>query len=227
MKTTKLIGLIALFAMLFSLNVNAQEAATKKEYKEIQKREKTLTKDLKKKAIKDARKEAKRLTKEGYKVPAGRLPLDKQLEDSWVKQYEVDADNYPIYYIATQKATAGSFSAASVQAYNLAKTDLAGQIQTKISQMVESQVSNSELGQDEAASVVNVVSASKSIVSATLGRTIPLVEIYKVLPNSNVEVMVSLAYNSRMATKAALQAIRDNIAKDSAELAAKLDKLAQ
>ena len=227
MKATKLTGIILLFTMSFSLNGIAQEAATKNEYKAIQKHEKELKKEIKKDAVKEARKEAKKLQKDGFKVPAGKLPLDKQLEESWMRQYEVDADGHPIYYIATQRSVGGSYSAAVMQATNLAKLDLAGQLQTKVTQLIETQVSNSELGKEEAATVINVVSSSKSMISATLGRTLPLVEIYKTLPNNNVEVMVTIGYSNKMALKAALQAVRDDLAKKSEDLAKKIDKLAE
>ena len=227
MKATKLISLVMIFIMALSFDAIAQENATKKEYKTIQKHEKTLKKSLKKRTIKESRKEAKRLKKEGYVTPAGKLPLEKQLEDAWIKQYEVDAEGFPIYYVATQKATSGSYSAAAMQANSLAKMDLAGQIQTKVSQIVDARISNSELGQNEAATVTDVVSASKSVISATLGRTLPLVEIYRTLPNNNVEVMVMIGYSSEVATKVALQAIRDDLAKKSAELAKKLDNIVE
>jgi len=86
-------------------------------------------------------------------------------------------------------------------------------------------VANDDLGQEEAASLSNAVAASKSVISATLGRVLPLVEIYRTLSNKNVEVMVTLGYNSNTATQEALKAIRSELAKKSESLAKELDKL--
>lgn len=225
MKKSVLFSIAAVFAMMISLNALAQEKATGKAYKNLQKQEKVLNKDLQKKAIKDARKQAKQLTKEGFRTPVGKLPLDKQIEAAWQKQAEMDTDGNPWWYIASSRAIGGNQSAASLQATNAAKLDLAGQIQTKVSQLIEAKVANDDLGQEEAASLSNIVAASKSMISATLGRTIPLVEVYRTLPNKNVEVQVTLGYSQQAATQTAIKAIRDELAKKSEELAKKLDEL--
>lgn len=225
MKKSVLFSIVAVFAMMISLNALAQEKATGKAYKNLQKQEKVLNKDLQKKAIKDARKQAKQLTKEGFRTPVGKLPLDKQIEAAWQKQAEMDTDGNPWWYIASSRAIGGNQSAASLQATNAAKLDLAGQIQTKVSQLIEAKVANDDLGQEEAASLSNIVAASKSMISATLGRTIPLVEVYRTLPNKNVEVQVTLGYSQQAATQTAIKAIRDDLAKKSEELAKKLDEL--
>lgn len=225
MRKSLLFSIVAMFMMMISLNAFAQEKATGKAYKNLQKQEKVLNKDLQKKAIKDARKQAKQLTKEGFRTPVGKLPLDKQIEAAWQKQAEMDTDGNPWWYIASSRAIGGNQSAAALQATNTAKMDLAGQIQTKVSQLIEAKVANDDLGQEEAASLSNVVAASKSVISATLGRTIPLVEVYRTLPNKNVEVQVTLGYSQQAATQTAIKAIREELAKKSEELAKKLDEL--
>ena len=186
-----------------------------------------LNKDLQKKAIKEARKQAKELTKEGFKTPVGKLPLDKQLENSWEKQMEIDMNGNPYWYIATSRVIGGNQSAAAMQATNTAKIDIAGQVQTKVTQLIESKVANDDMGQEEAASLSSAVAAGKSIISGTLGRTIPLVEVYRTLPNKNVEVMVTIGYSLEAANKVAVKALSEELAKKSPELAKELDKLAQ
>lgn len=225
MKKTLFISALAAFVMMFAVNVSAQEKAVGKDRKDLVKHEKVLDKDLQKKAIKAARKEAKELEKEGFRTPVGKLPLDKQLETSWEKQAELDMDGNPYWYIATSRAIGGNQSAAALQATNAAKIDLAGQIQTKVSQLIEAKVANDDMGQEEAASLSSVVASSKSVISATLGRTIPLVEVYRTLPNKNVEVMVTLGYSTDAANKVAISAIRKELASKSEELAKELDKL--
>lgn len=225
MKKGLLISVFAAFAMMLAVNANAQEKATGKDFQNLKKQEKVLDKEIQKKAIKEARKEAKALEKEGFKTPAGKLPLAKQLESAWEKQAELTTDGMPYWYIASSRAIGGNQSSAALQATNAAKIDLAGQIQTKVSQLIESKVANDDMGQEEAASLSSVVASSKSVISATLGRTIPLVEVYRTLENKNVEVMVTLGYSAQDANKAAIQAIRKELASQSEELAKQLDKL--
>ena len=227
MKKTLLFTVLVAFVMSFSANVNAQVKASGDDLKKQQKYEKVLNKDLEKKAIKAARKEAKKLTKEGFRTPVGKLPLDKQLENAWQRQAELDMEGNPYWYIASSRAIGGNQSAAALQATNAAKVDLAGQIQTKVSQLIEAKVANDDMGQEEAASLSNVVASSKSIISGTLGRTVPLVEVYRTLPNKNVEVMVTIGYSMQTANQEAIKAIRQNLAGESEELAKELDKLAE
>ena len=210
MKKSLLVSVFAALAMMVSVNSFAQEKATKEDYKEIAKQEKVLNKDLQKKAIKEARKEAKKLTKEGFKTPVGKLPLDKQIENAWQKQAEMTPDGTPFWYVASSRAIGGNQSSAVLQATNAAKIDLAGQIQTKVSQLIEAKVANDDMGQEEAASLSSVVGAS---------------EVYRTLDNKNVEVMVTLGYSMEAANKAAISAVRAELAKKSEDLAKELDKL--
>lgn len=225
MKKGFLIGILTAFALLVVVNVSAQERALGKDRKSLQKYEKVLNKDLKKKALKEARKEAKRLTKEGFRTPVGKLPLDKQIEDAWQKQAELDMEGNPYWYVASARVIAGNQSAAVLQATNAAKIDLVGQIQTKVTQLIEEKTANDDMGQEEAASLKSMVATSKSIISGTLGRVLPLVEVYRTLPNKNVEVMVAIGCTARMTNEAAVKAMREELAGKSEELAKELDKL--
>lgn len=225
MKKSLLISALVAFVLTFTVNVYAQEKAMGKDRKTLAKHEKVLDKELQKKAIKAARKEAKELVKEGFKTPVGKLPLEKQLEAAWEKQAELDMNGNPYWYTASSRVIGGNQSSAALQATNEAKVNLAGQIQTKVSQLIESKVANDDMGQEEAASLSSVVASSKSVISATLGRTIPLVEVYRTLPNKNVEVMVTLGYSMQAANQVAIKAIREELAAKSETLAKELDKL--
>ena len=132
MKKGFLIGILTAFALLVVVNVSAQERALGKDRKSLQKYEKVLNKDLKKKALKEARKEAKRLTKEGFRTPVGKLPLDKQIEDAWQKQAELDMEGNPYWYVASARVIAGNQSAAVLHAKNAGKICLVGQIWTQV-----------------------------------------------------------------------------------------------
>jgi hypothetical protein len=217
--------LFSMALMLLSTIGFAQNKSTASDYKDQNKQEKVLNKQVQKKAIKSARKEAKALEKEGFKTPVGKLSLDKQIENSWQKQVETTEDGTPYWYVASSRSIGGNQSAAVLQATNAAKIELAGQIQTRVSQLIEAKVANDDMGQEEAASLSSVVASSKSIISANLGRVTPLVEVYRTLDNKNVEVMVTLGYSMDAANKAAVSAIKAELKKESSKLADELDKL--
>ena len=211
--------------LLATTGMSAQEVATKKDYRKIEKHEKFLNKQVKDRAIRDARKEARKLEKQGYKAPVGKLPIDKQLEKAWQCQYEMDSNGYPFYFIATARTTGSNYSAAQMQAVNLAKLDLAGQIQTRVNQLVEAKVANDEIRAEEAVSINSFVSASKNVISNTLGRVLILVEIYRVNENGNNEVQVTLGYNSKLATQEAIKAVQKSMGEEAGELMDELDSL--
>ncbi|GHT21112.1 hypothetical protein FACS189430_00620 [Bacteroidia bacterium] len=190
-----------------------------------QDRKALLKKDLQEKAIKDARNKAKEYTKDGFKTFIGGLPLDKQVENAWLKAVDVNETGLPEYVTANARTIGANTSAAKSQALHFAKVELAGLISSNIASLVESSVANDELSQKEAVSVSQAVQASKEIIIAELGLVSKDVEIYRDLPNKNVEVMVSLSYSSRIAAEAAKRAIQQKLEDKSEELHKKLDKM--
>ena len=87
---------VCTFAILcLSANMNAQ--TTKDVRKERQEMRKASKSELNEKASKAARKDAKKLTKEGWITAPGALPLEKQLDKSYMMQMEYDDDMYPKY----------------------------------------------------------------------------------------------------------------------------------
>ena len=181
--------------------------------------------ELNDKASKAARKEAKKLQKEGWTTAPGALPLDKQLDRSYMMQYEYDSDMYPKYIMGEAMSVGGNYDAAKMQALELAKQNLAGQIQTEVTALIENTVANKQMDEGDAASITQSISAAKNLISQSIGRTIPVVEAYRVLPNKNKEVLVRIAYNSDMAKKVAKDAIKQDLEKKGDELHNKLDQL--
>ena len=186
---------------------------------------KDLKKNIKKKAVKEARKEAKRFKKEGYKVAPGALPMEKQIETAWMRQYETAEDGYPLYIVASGNSVANTTSAAKLQATELAKLELAGSISTQVAALIESSIANQQLNSEEAASVTKTVAASKSIIAQELGRSLPLFEIYRTLKNKNVEVNVRIAYNSKKAEEIAQKTIKKKLEEETEIANDKLEKL--
>jgi len=215
MKLTKILTftLVAIFA--FGTLTLAQ---TKKENK-------GLKKEIKKKAVKEARKEAKKFKKQGYNVAPGALPMEKQIETAWMRQYETDEDGYPLYIVASGNSVANTQSAAKLQSTELAKLELAGSISTQVGALIENSIANQQLNAEEAASVTKTVAASKNIIAQELGRTLPLFEIYRTLDNKNVEVNVRMAYNSKKAMEVAQRTLSKKLEEETDIAHDKLEKL--
>lgn len=201
-------------------------AQLSKEQLQERKEIKTLSKaELNEKATKTARKDAKKLQKEGWQTAPGALPIEKQLDKSYLMQMEYDEDMFPKYIMAEAMSIGENYDAAKMQAIELAKQNLAGQIQTEVTALIENTVANKQLEAEEAASVVQTISAAKNLISQSIGRTIPVMEVYRTKPNKNKEVLVRLAYSQEMAKAAAKKAVRQELEQKGEELHNKLDKL--
>ena len=215
---------ILVVAMMISICGTMNAQITKEQLKERMELKKMSKAELNEKASKAARKEAKRLAKEGWQAAPGALPLDKQLDKSYIMQQEFDEDMFPKYIMGEAMSIGENYDAAKMQAQELAKQSLAGQIQTEVTALIENTVANNQLAAEEATSVTKMVAAAKAIITQKIGRVITVVEVYRTLQNKNKEVRVYIAYNSKMAKAAAKNAIRDELAKEGDSLQKKLDE---
>ncbi|MBQ7191529.1 MAG: hypothetical protein IJS00_01480 [Paludibacteraceae bacterium] len=178
-----------------------------------------------KEAKKLAKKEAKKLIKQGWQVSPGALPLDKQLEEAYMKQFEKDDTGYAKYYIAEAQSIGENYDAAKYQGIRLATENLAAQIQTEVTSLVENNIANAQLGANDAASITKTVGTSKNLIAQSIGRTLVITECYRVLPNKNREVLVRIAYSQDMAREAAKKAIRKELEKQNSKLQGQLDEV--
>ena len=181
--------------------------------------------EVSRKATKTARDEAKRLKKEGWTVAPGALPLDKQLDRAYMMQYEFDENLYPKYLMGEAMSIGTNYDGAKMQALELAKQNLAGNIQTEVAALTKNTLGNKQLGNDEAATITKSVAASKSYISQSLGRTLIVTEAYRTLPNKNKEVLVRIAYNFDMAMEAAQKAIKKDLEEQGEDLLNELDAI--
>jgi len=186
---------------------------------------KDAKKELKKKSIKRARKEAKKLKKQGYFVAPGALPMDMQLEKSYIKLSMEDEDGYPIYITATGNSVAGTQTAAHLQAMETAKLTLAGTISTNVAALIENNIANEQFTKEEITTITKMVAASKNIIAQELGRVIPLTEMYKEIGDDNIQADVKIAYDSKTAMIKAKEIVRRQLSEETEALQDKLDKM--
>ena len=216
---------IIMFAMAMLVACSSMFAQDAKQIrKERQEIKKMAKAELSARVDKTTKKEAKRLKKEGWVVNPGALPLEKQLERSYLMEFEYDENLFPKYIMANAQSIGENYDAAKTAATSLAITNLAGQIQTEVTALIENTVGNQQLAAEDAASITETVMASKNLISQSIGRVITTVECYRVLDNKNREVMVRIAYNSEMAKKAVKEAVREELKKKGENLHEQLDK---
>ncbi len=218
------------FTLLVLITFTVSICSGQENYKDFIKERKDVSKftkeQLKEKASKDARKESKRLKKEGWKVAPGSLPLEKQLDRVYTMQFEMDLNTgFPKFIKGEAMSTGGNYDAAKMQAINLAKIELAGNIQTEVMGLIENRVGNKQLSPEEAESTSESVMGAKNAIAQSIGQTIVALEIYRDLHNKNKEVRVIIMYNAEMAKTAAKKAIREDLEKKADNLVDQLDNI--
>ncbi|MBQ8674541.1 MAG: hypothetical protein IJ511_10985 [Bacteroides sp.] len=220
----KRIVLLAALCMAISGMSFAQTA--QELLKERQELAKATKAELNKKASDTARKEAKKFEKEGWQVTPGALPLDRQLDRAYMMQMaEFDEDMFPKYIIGEAMSIGEHYDAAKMQAQELAKLNLAAQIQTEITALVENSLANEQLSEGQAESISKSVMAGKNLISQSIGRTITLVEAYREKKGGNKEVLLRIAYSGNMAKKVAKKVIKEDLKQKGDELHEQLDEL--
>jgi hypothetical protein len=180
-------------------------------------------KDLK--AIKEAKKQAKKMSKEGWAVAPGSLPMEKAFEQSWSMLLERDDEGNKKYIDADGNAVAETKSAADLQALEFAKLNLAGQLETQIAALIEASIANQQLTREEAASVTKVVAASKNMIKNTIGNVDPVYKVYREVGKSNMEVQLKIFYNYDRALNGAKDVVRKKLAEETTILHEKLDNI--
>lgn len=185
---------------------------------------KQTKKELEAKVSKDIKKEAKRLKKEGWVVSPGSLPLEKQLERSYLMQYEYDENLFPKYIMASAQSIGENYDAAKTTAVSLAKTNLAEQIQTEVTVLIENIVTNQQIAAEDALSLTETIKTSKSLINQSIGHVVTVVECYRVLDNKNREVLIRIAYDGKMAKEAAKRVLRQELERKGEKLRKELDQ---
>ena len=150
-------------------------------------------------------------------MPVGGLPMEQQLLKAYKLQAETDADEQP-KYIFGQAMSGGTFyDAAKIQATELAKAELAGNISTDLTTLVTTKLENRQTGPGEATSASEIVQKGKALVSQKLkGKAlvsqklkmpITLIELFRDRKEGGMEVQVRLAYDREKAMQAGMDAV--------------------
>ena len=142
-----------------------------------------------------AHKEAKKLAKEGWLVNPGKLPLEKQLDRIYSMQLEFVGEGQPKWIFGEGRYVAQTYDAAKLHAVEMAKADIAGQLQANISGRISNYVENTQTSAVDAKTEDKMVSISSNNINVQLGNTVTILEVYRpVKKTNNTEVLVRIAY---------------------------------
>jgi hypothetical protein len=184
-----------------------------------------LTSRLAEQASKEASKEAKKLQKDGWNVAPGSVPLDRIVENAWMKQVMEDDNGNPRYIYADGNAVAESKTAAEMQAMEVGKLQIAGMMQSKINSLVSANIGNAQVSTQDAATVTEVVMSAKNQIAVELGYVDPTFKLFRNIGRDKVEVQVRLFYDTKQSMEKAIKIIRKELQTKTKLNAEMLDKL--
>ena len=171
-----------------------------------------------KQATKDAKKQAKELKKDGWKVAVGATPMEKQLEELFVKERGGKA-GLPQYIIGRSEAVSGSYAAARKIAVARAREEVAGTINTKVAGILESTLTNVQTSSVDVATVQKDVSTAKQLIDQTLDKADVIFEVYREV-NNNTQFQIGVAF----ADSKAKEILKLSMSGASAEAKAKAEE---
>ncbi len=175
--------------------------------------------------VKAAHKEARSYAKADWVVFPGQLPLEKQMERAFAMRYELDRRLFPRYVLGEAISTGETYEAATADAIEWAKLNMAEQIQTEIGLLIERGLAERLLTTDEAAAISEVVMADREVIAVSIGRVIPVVTCRRGKASPNNEVCICIAYGSEMAIEGAGKALRRELDRKGATLYEQLTRI--
>lgn len=176
-----------------------------------QKTQRQLKRELYKNPDKMVNKEARKLEKEGWKSMD--QPIGKQLERTWEKEVQLDDEGYPKYIYVTTQATSQNYSAAQMEAENLAKVRIASTVSSSVASLADIALENHEISPEQAASMSNAAEKSKVLVSGKLGRVLTSMSIYKQTSDAYT-VRVTVLYDMKQAMNILKDALKSNMSEN-------------
>ena len=150
---------------------------------------------------KQAKKQAKELKAKGWTVPAGDVDIAQQVTRSQLYSAELTTDESgnvtKRYIMQTAQQTAGTYNSGYAAARAAAQTELAAMLKTELVTAMQQKLDNSQSNAMTATTIDKFNQRSRMIVDQTLTNAIPVLAIYRRLPNNNFEVQVRIAFDKK------------------------------
>ena len=211
------LSLCMLFAALTTFGQSALELA-----KQQQELETFNKKVLNAKPTKAAKQQAKELKKEGWTIPAGESSIEQQVTKSLLYGEELMATeegfNTKRFIMGSGRQTSGSYNVGYAAARTNAMTEVASLIKTQLVSSITMKQDNSQTSSIAAVTIDKFNQKIDAIVDQTLTDGIPMVSIYRQLPNGNLDVQVRLAFDKKEILSRMKKSMQQELEKESDEL---------
>lgn len=191
---------LILTAMVVSTSVvDAQSALELAKQKKAQ--NKIYMEFINAKPSKDARSRGKELVKQGWKTTGSGSSIERQITKDQLLAEELMADENgnPMNRYIQHSVTAlgGSQNAAFAAARTTCMIEIQSMVETKIAAAMEQKMDNAQSSAINAVTVDKFHQRAKMIIDSAFTDGQMGLNIYRVLPNRNYEVMITLSYDKQ------------------------------
>ncbi len=220
----KILSIIMLAAIL-AVSAKAQDATELA--RQQQELNNIMRKSLNAKPTKDAKKQSKELKKQGWTVPAGERSIEQQITESQYLSAELmtDENGAPTkrFIQHTGVSTAGTYNAAYAAGRSNAQVEIANMLETEIATAMQGKLDNAQQNAVNATTVEKFNQRIKAIVHESLSNSIPVLAIYRMLPNNNFEVQVRIAFDKKEIAARLKRALQQELEMEGDELNGMVD----
>lgn len=186
---------------------------------------KELKKELKAKVERECRKTARTLKKNGWEVMPGKLPIEKQIQESRFSEIDLNENGERLYFTATHSSVGGNYSSAKKMASSRAMEELAEKISVDVAAIVENNVSSMNLGPDDIQIIDKCLAVSKQKVFAKINGAQQILEIFRTNDKGACEIRVMYRLSAENALNIAKQEYTQQLKNESTVLAKQLDEM--
>ena len=164
---------------------------------------------------KDAHRAVRELKKQGWRTLSGKDDdLETQIVNLFICQSDSDT-SCPRYIVETRAAEGKDYSSARKQALSSAKSGIASSIESNIVSICK-QITGNRVHEDgKLESVNSMIAFARKNARQSISSTPVLVEIYRNLPNGNVEVRLSICFDTDTVRKNVSNAVAADEIQDS------------
>lgn len=190
---------MVIMAVVASTTVFAQSAYDLASQKRAQ--DKAYMKNINAKPSKDAKKQEKMMMKDGWRTMGSGGSIATMITRDQLLSYEQMSDGnggvMNRYLQHSASAVAGSQSAAYAAARTACQTEIAAMLKTEIAAAAEHKIDNQQNSGINALTVDKFHQRVKSVIDGVLSDCQPGLNIYRMLPNYNYEVQMTISFDKQ------------------------------
>jgi hypothetical protein len=171
---------------------------------------------------------SKQLKNEGY-MPKGAGSLELYVREAINKEFDTDENGESKFAVVYQSAVDPTFTGAVTACRAAARADLAGNIETRVAELVKRSLNSQQISMKSAEGINNIVTAGKQIIAQSVSMEDTYILFREMKDERDgktiIEVNFAGAYSQRLAMENTREFLKEQMKNETEELHKDLDKI--